>query len=336
MKNRMQHGKLGRKSKVGGVCLAAMLAVAAFPAPAQDIADFEDPLAQIRAQIQQVEPAQTTESAVEEKAALASVASGNAAATTPDVKDPLARISERFGLPVLGLVALAGLALLALLLGAIGRRGRAGAARTAKWYARKTQRHAQSGLARCRPTERDQDAFDLTEDDIHTEDLRRKANALVDTKTEPETDATNPSSWRRPNLDRLKASIREDWKTSKAAPATAAIEKAPELASEVATTDVGVADEKTSPLRAEAENFASLFGDDSETKNDDETVSFFSEGLGSSASSDRTKFSDLRSTIEKTADITPSELLEKRRAELPSREDAMRRIKALRESVKAS
>ena len=360
-------------SKVGGACLAAMLAMASSPALSQDTADFEDPLAQIRAQIEQVEAGKTSGGAETDQAALASVASGNAEAATPAVKDPLARISERLGLPVLGLVALAGLALLALLLGAMwfvtnirnrrankggdrdlyavddGARGRrelpsgtmAKRQATHKVDSRDVAAPTAAAAAAAIISQDDADADpysdDLAQDDIRTEDFRTDAAASAQTSAEMDTDAADPSSWRRPNLDRLKASIREDWQGGTDAPTDEAMEAGSEMAEEAAATTATADETHTSPLRAESESFADLFGaDEPEPAAPDETVSFFSDGLGSSASSDRTMFSDLRSTIEKTADITPSDALEKRRAELPSREDAMRRIKALRESVKAS
>ena len=400
MNTRNKHGMGRRNSGARGICLAAMLAITAAPAVAQDISEFEDPLAEMRAKIEQVESgaAATLADATGDTAALASsVGANSAASTTPDVNDPLSRISERLGLPVLGLVALAGLALLALLLGLMWLVTRIRGRHAAKLVDRELyavddgargRRELQSGVmakrgkaaSETKPTQvekravpsaaaaaaaiisddvdHEQDDYDLPESEEPAKTtfgkVRKAEEAPVD------TDATDPSSWRRPNLDRLKASIREDWQgdkdeqaeraaamaaagTTAAAGATVAAISAVETSdleaqgAETASDEVRQPEEAMSPLRREAENFASLFGDDDPAPAvNDDAESYFSEGLGTPKGDDRTMFSDLRSTIEKTADISPPEALEKRRAELPSRDDAMRRIRALRESVKAS
>ncbi len=399
MKNRNKHDTGRRNVGVSGICLAAMLAITAAPASAQDISEFEDPLAQMRAKIEQVESgkAATLADATGETVAAASVGVSGRASATPDVNDPLSRISERLGLPVLGLVALAGLALLALLLGLMWLITRLRGRHASKLVDRELyaiddgargRRELQSGVMakkskaaapESKSTElgklavpsaaaaaaaiisddvdHDQDAYDQPEAEEAPKSIFGKARKEEEVPVD--TEATDPASWRRPNLDRLKASIREDWQGDKdekaeraaamatagtTAAATSATETpdygSPESESQGAQTENDAAsppEEAISPFRREAENFASLFGDDdpAPAANDDHEA-YFSEGLGTPASDDRTMFSDLRSTIEKTADVTSPEALEKRRAELPSRDDAMRRIRALRESVKAS
>jgi len=164
-----------------------------------------------------------------------------------------------------------------------------------------------------------EEEYDLTETEERAA-YSAKADARIANEAPVDTDATDPSSWRRPNLDRLKASIRDDWqgdKEDKAAKATAAAAAvaatgvaATTTAVSEATNDVTdtVAENTVSPLHREAENFASLFGDDdaAPTRLED-TESFFGGGMSAPSREDRTMFSDLRSTIEKTADISPPE-----------------------------
>jgi len=383
-----KYGKGRRNSAFSGVCLAAMLAVVASPTLAQESLGFEDPLTEMRAQVEQLKTGKAPD-AVQE-ATLASVDGENVVAP-PDVKDPLSRISDRFGLPVLGLVALAGLALLALLLGlmwlvtrlstrrtpytlerlnysfddeATDRRKLEGDRRKARNISEDGSRSTDYGkiavpsaASAAAAIISDDDApdmseYELTETDISDEAVSAEfdshsAAVAADTATQDHgNDAADPSSWRRPNLDRLKASIMHDWRGGKEDAATEAdaamsAEHYGDAEAMVGTADTPdtATNEQSSALSREAENFADLFGDDDPAAAvaDEGNESLFSDGLGSARTDSATTLSDLRSTVaDKTADITSSDMLEKRRAELPSREDAMRRIRALRESVKAS
>jgi len=334
--------------------LALILSVSSITVAAQTVFEFEDPLEQTRAKIESGTP--TVDVA---PAAAAEAETARAAARigpTEDVKGPITVFAERLGLPTVGLVGLGVLALLALVLGLMWLLGRRNSARMSQRADREL--YAVSDGARGRRTlesgakvTRNRKKFlDTTEEDEitarpsaaakaaqiisggetsqHADDdddaymLAYDAGSETSARPAAPADPDNPDTWQRPNLDRLKDSIRKDWKEGKEEQA----------------------DPEADELRKEAEVFADLFGEE-ETPPAAAPVKLQAAAAAKSPAldmldtyeqqQDPMSVSALQAAVEKTADVQPSARNTASSAK-PDRADALRRIKALRESVKAS
>jgi len=339
------------------MCLALFLSVSTVTVAAQTVFEFEDPLADARAKIERAASGEeaTPAPAVGEAVSSEPDASANERA---EIKGPATVIAERLGLPTAGLFGLLALGILALLLGLMWLMGRrkAGATATRKdreLYAvadgTRARRTLESGAkvsrnrtaaldtsetkaeiastAAAAPTAAAQAARILSDepsDTVVTEETYGAAPKAEAARVAAEpTNPNDPATWQRPNLDRLKKSIRDDWKSSK--------------------TEEAEPEPEQSALRAEAENFASLFGDEADTAKPAGSKPSPVLDMLDTYEDDRDTMSvaDLRAAVEKstsasvdTGTVIRSESLP--RPTEPSRNDALRRIKALRESVKAS
>lgn len=346
------------------MCLAMFLSVSTVTVAAQTVFEFEDPLADARAKI---ERAASGEEATPAPAVAEAVSSEPDASANErvEIKGPATVIAERLGLPTAGLFGLLALGILALLLGLMWLMGRrkAGATATRKdreLYAvadgTRARRTLESGAkvsrnrnaaldtsetkaeiastAAAAPTAAaqaarilsDEPADDEPADTVVTEETYGAAPKAEAARVAAEpTNPNDPATWQRPNLDRLKESIRDDWKTAKTE------EPEPEP------------DPEKDALRAEAENFASLFGDDADmSKPEASKPSPVLDMLDNTyqADQDTMSIAGLRAAVEKSAGIKEqTDSAERtgasRRSAAPNRNDALRRIKALRESVKA-
>lgn len=299
------------------LCLFLTLAfsVASVSVVAQSEFDFADPLEEIRTQIGQPEEAASTERTPADLAA-------RAAAKAPEVEGPLTRIAKYLGLPVLGLVVLLALGLLAGMLAVMwflgrpapdkmnpvkdhdlyavtkGSRGRRSLESGGQANRRNDHEEPDEIPDRMNPAPEDQAEEPAHSAGFSTEPTAATTAARVlsgeseqewpedeltdavtyaapeTTRASDEPRRNDPSTWKRPNLDRLRDSIRSDWRGDEA----------------TATPDV------------------------SAQTADDETARAIA------AASEKP--------------ITPPRSPAPRPA-VPSKADAIRRIKALREAVKA-
>ena len=350
------------------MCLAVFLSVSTMTVAAQTAFEFEDPLADARAKIERTTSGDT---ATDDKWAPRSVSSdvtGGSDEQTdarPEIKGPATVIAERLGVPTGALFVLLALAILGLLLGLRWWMGRRRTTPTTKRKDRdlyavvdgsRARRSLESGAKISRNRSAD---LDTSETDVDIPEqpsvvptaaastvAAEAARILSDGPDEPtealvtETygaepkstakevvtataavasapvDPKDPSTWQRPNLDRLKESIRDDWKGSKIA------EPEPEKPA----------------AHAEEKGFASMYVSAAEREQtaDTEFSSIFDTPEIDRDDDDAMSVSDLRAVVEKSAASDADTISERlRRPMAPSREDALRRIKALRESVKA-
>ncbi len=329
-------------------CAAFVLCIFSFSAVAQTAFEFEDPLEEMRIKVEKEGPKSLTAPAE------ASDPSGNWQARakftpTTKAKGPITIFAEQLGLSTAGVVGLGVLGLAGLLLGFIWLFTRRSSARSSKrknsdLYAvadgARGRRMLESGA---KVTRNRKEFLDTTEDSktaVQSSIVSRAARLVeneegddneyilddeivsrADTRV-AETKVTqslpdDPDTWKRPNLERLKASIRDDWSKKEEPPVN------PEAAK----------------LRSEAEVFADLFGDDvppSAVKTDGpkssilEIIDNYEDGDDKGTS----PITSLQHAAEKSANIEPATNVV--RDALPNRDDALRRIRALRESVKAS
>ena len=355
-------GRFDGKSGLISMGLAVFLSVSSVAVGAQTVFEFEDPLAQTREKIERANTDGTaTPSPVFKSDQVSSTA--NLGPTT-DVKGPITVFAERLGLTTAGLIGLCFLALLALGLGLMWLLGR----REAKRVSQRTDRelYALSDGARGRRmlesgakvTRNRKKFLDTTEEGELTSkpSAARKAAKILSTQPEEElelgqedqiddddaymlayeaapdrsspakpaaaADPGDPDTWKRPNLDRLKASIKDDW-TSK---------------------DEKPLDPEAEELRKEAEVFADLFSDEKPaapagavmaaepaTASKSPAMDMLDNG---SEKDEPLPVASLHSAVEQMADVQARK--NTGRSDKPDRSDALRRIRALRESVKAS
>lgn len=335
---------------------AVLLSVASVGVVAQTAFEFEDPLDEMRAKIERTTPADANGSG-----AATQNTDGWAATAEPGQraqKDQSARLADRFGLPTAGLIGLGILGLLAALLGAMWFIGRRQAARTIKRKDRALYAVASGSRARrtldsgARVTRNRKQSLDTTEnsdaaepsaaaaaarilshdDEVDESQLAAAYAAAPDSAADTEArqqpvdrpvDRKDPTTWKRPNLDRLKESIRGDWKGDADAPSAEAEQAA-----------------EQSPLRDDAKAFADLFGDDTSPDKTTRTAKSPVMDMLDTFEEDRDSIpvNALRDAVEKTTATRPTAPPATRpaRPPQPSRSDAIRRIRALRDSVKAS
>ena len=249
-------GDMGRGSRV--VSLGAVLcAFLGSMAVAQTASDFIDPLDEERVRIEKrnetapalspatrAKPARPGSAAAPEgpraegllNRARESAASGAAAAQEraggllSRMRAALAEVAESLGLPTAGLLGLLGLLLagLAALVGWTLFRGRRRSRATlpdGDVYARTSK-----ATARRRPGDADPLARSaaMTDEEMTAEDFEAvfaQERADAPPASAPGTPAPAPpktddaSTWRKPNLDRLRESIKADWSASKVRPA---------------------------------------------------------------------------------------------------------------------
>lgn len=332
------------------MCLAVFLSVASVTVAAQTTFDFEDPLDEIRAKIERTSPDGVTGSAADLDGDTATNRTDQTnAANVADASDPIASFAKRLGLPTAGLVGLGVLGLLALLLGLMWLINRRKAAKTISRKDRelyavangsRARRTLESGakVSRNRKHSLDTDeavavaaapsaasaAARILSDEPASAELEfvdepapAETVAANPVTSDPAVNPDDPDTWKRPNLDRLKASIRDDWAGSKPAPAE------PEPA----------------PMQSEAEAFADLFGaDDTATHVAETQKSPVLDMLDTFETASEPKtVAELRAAAAESTEenLLSGETRAAARPALPSRSDAVRRIRALRESVKA-
>lgn len=320
---------------LAGMVAACLLCLASVAVVAQTAFDFEDPLDDVRQQVERG-PEQWAPETVTPSAEPATPETA-ARETVDRARTGAQNLSERLGLPKNGLLGLAIGALLAVatLLGwSMYRRLKAedeveDETVYATTLSPQRRRMLDSGAQARRKEQAEADEA-ADEDDIYEDEDRALADTSYfqrsnETRQEAAEDAADgpdardPGTWKRPNLDRLKESIRADWKA----------EKGEGTASQAA--------------RDEAEAFAELFGED-----DPEPVqprparpeerSPVLDMLDSyEMPKDDATLADIRDeSAKQTARSVTPDLERKLKAALPSRAEALRRVKALRESVKAS
>lgn len=333
-------------------CLAVMMAGASVSVAAQTAFEFEDPLDDVRAQIEQrtgntAEGSDATPSAVQSASdwtAATATSADNAFDRASDaVKARASALGEQTGLSLNTILGIGLAALLALAAGLywLLTRRKPAPRRTAKardLYAVENGARGRRSLdSGAKVTRARKKALDTTEAGavasggaaaaaakiISDEPVDAVAAAYDDypdteepmahASDEAEADARDPSTWKRPNLDRLKASIRDDWKA------------------ESATAAEPAANEQ----RSDAETFAELFGDDDGQAMRAEAKTPVLDMLDTfDAPRDDMPISALREAVATQASGAAERVAE--RPDLPSRNDAVRRVKALRDSLRAS
>jgi len=360
MANWSNRSRFDGLSSIVMICFTVFLSVASISVVAQTAFEFEDPLEEMRQKIERGDPSQVTS-----PASVATPPETNTASSqyTPsaDVKGPITVFAERLGLPTAGVVGLGALGLFGALLGLMwliarrkavrhskrknseiyavspGARGRrtleSGAYATRNRKAVLDTSEQPEGPAKLTSAQKaalilsDEEAnFDefMLEEEAQSRGAAKAAVAAAATgvgatamaAANDETHPDDPDTWKRPNLERLKASIRDDW-DGKEEPV----------------------DPETQKLRSEAKVFADLFGDDTppeapEPKQKSPVLDMLNtyEDEGEAM-----PLSSLQSVVAKTAP-TAAPVAEEatRTTDESGRSDALRRIKALRESVKAS
>ena len=363
--------RLDGMSGVTVMCAAIALSFVSISVVAQTAFEFEDPLEEVRTQIES------------DGSSTSAIPAGSSGQTdnwdakakfspTAKAKGPVTVFAEKLGLPTAGVVGLGVLGLLGLLLGLVwlfmrrksarsskhknsdlyavsdGARGRrvlesgAKVTRNRKEFLDTTERattktHSTAAARAARILDNEEDDYldsELEDQNEYVLDdeivsgtgvktavagtVGAAAAALGVAKANAtEAVADDPETWKRPNLERLKASIRDDWNEKEETPV----------------------DPETAKLQSEAEVFADLFGDDvppsaMNTEGSKSSVLDMIDKYEDEEEEGALPVSSLQAAVEKSANIEPAAT--EVRGDLPSRDDALRRIRALRESVKAS
>ncbi len=184
--------------------------------------------------------------------------------------------------------------------------------------------------------EADFDYDDNRRDDAYTlEDEARPQTTYAAAAAEvSRTNPDNPTTWKRPNLDRLKQSIRSDWKKKDEGIQDEAHQEMPE-------------DPETEEMRSEAKVFADLFGEEPAPASKMTSAAQTADAQTAAGQTPVLDMIDtygddeqgmpvaaLQSAVAKAATVEPDKAAA--RESTADRAQALRRIKALRESLKAS
>ena len=187
---------------------------------------------------------------------------------------------------------------------------------------------SKGALAVAAPTAAASAAMILSDEADEVKDDVEEKTGRVDLAKSPSRD--DPDSWDQPNLDRLKDSIREDWHgTAASTAAGAATATTAVVSSKVDTAAEKVSDTSAAmktdidDFRSDSDTFDTMFGDDAAPI----------EHPSSNDPSFANQINDI-ATNDAAVDLDNAGL-EGGSAHMPSRNDALKRIKALRESVKA-
>lgn len=290
--------------------------------------DFEDPLEQVQTQIQKTQqdrgadPAQTPEPANGGWAASTAAADSENAAP-PQTGNAAAAPAAQSGFSnneMLAILAALFLALAALVAWMFfGRREPVRESRrgNAELYAaRRERRTLESGAQAKRAKQVESRSHTApASEETQAEDAPRifKREPPRATMIDAEVDTKQPENWKKPNLDRLKASIRADWAGSKS----------------TAPQKPKAYDDE------EAKAYAELFGDEPSpaksapvTKGD--SVSDLLDTFEVAPDDAPAPVEELRKTVQREN----ADLRRQAKTGSVSREEALRRVRALRDSVK--
>ena len=324
-------------SSLAAPCLAIALCLISAGVVAQTTFDFEDPLEDMRRQIEaaqpQADPVANPESMTETARGQVAEAVASAEAATDGVvagaQNSAASLADHTGLTKNGLLGLLGLGLLALaslIAWLLFRRREPAPEQQESIYAgggKRKRRVLDSGAHVVRRKKAPLDTSETPEQAAEAETARAEtlaAHTPAQTEGPVAPDpaetvvADNPDTWRRPNLDRLKESIRADWKGESAN------------------------DEKRNAFESEeAQAFAELFGDDEPAPRPAAQKPAVLDMLDTyDAEPEPLPVSELQQAVKAhTPQIETPEMTRRARASLPSRSEALRRVRALRDSVKA-
>jgi len=352
-------GRFDGLSGVATMCFAVLLSVTSITVVAQTAFEFEDPLEEMRIQIESGQPAPAIA-----PAGISEPLETPKYTPTADAKGPITVFAERLGLPTAGVVGLGALGLFGLLLGVMWLINRRKSVRSSKrknseiYAVSKGSRGRRTLESGAKVTRNRKELLDTTEQsEAGTELTSAQKAALILSDEEPdfdeymleeeieagadvntayagafgaaaaaaagtaaftssEADADDPDTWKRPNLERLKASIKDDWSAKEE-----------------------TVDPETAKLRSEAAVFADLFGEDTppaavQSKAKSPVLDMLDTYEDEDNKGGTLPFTSLQSAVAKAADTAPIKQVD--RGDQPSREDALRRIRALRDSVKAS
>jgi hypothetical protein len=160
----------------------------------------------------------------------------------------------------------------------------------------------------------------------------------LDADKQDSADRNDPDNWKKPNLDRLKDSIREEWPSKAASDASATAAAATGAvaatasgaaisATESAKSAVDTAATRVDDFRSDNETFDAMFGDDADpVEYPAAHDTSFAGQIEDIATDDNASVTDHDLGVGAGSMTAPN---------IPSRNDALKRIKALRESVKA-
>jgi hypothetical protein len=372
MAKRKSDSNQGQFERVNGrtsVVVALMLSITSTSVAAQSDFEFIDPLEEMRTKIESNSNVAAPIPKSPPPAPPEPSTLKTDAGPTVDVKGPVTVFAERLGLPTAGLVGLGVLALLALVLGLMWLIGRRKSSKLSQRNDRELyaisdgargRRTLESGAQVTRNRKKFLDTTEEAELNARPSAASKAAQIISGNEAaddgygddyvnafEPEQQqseagktamqADDPNTWRRPNLDRLKDSIRKDW----------------------AHKDDEEKDPEVEELRGEAKVFADLFGDDeapssatTATAATAATAAVATTAAAATASAAQSpaldmldtvgdeqepmSVSTLQTAVEKSAGGLQNKAERVARDNAPDRADALRRIKALRESVRAS
>lgn len=310
-------------------CLAIVLCLVSAGVVAQTTFDFEDPIDDIRSQIEtttaQSDPVRVPDNTSDSPRDPEAGTPGTTGAAA-DVQAGDAPLADRFGMSKNGLLGLLGVGLLALgsLIAWLLFRKRKSAPGNPEGtvYAQggvRKRRVLDSGAHVVRRKTSPLDTSETPEQAAEAEAARLAASEAEAEAQESAGDepsqaivADDPDTWRRPNLERLKASIRDDWKGGES----------------------NGADRKPAFESDEAQAYAELFGGDEPEPRESEQTSTVLDMLDTYSSGQEPEQVDHLQEAGKSP-VDTSEATRRARPPLPSRSEALRRVQALRDSVKA-